>query len=145
MTTTVHALLNETGAPRSHCGLRLRARDHNWTKEIPKVTCAACRERMVGAGVAPPPTPARRQQLALPLAGAKQRRFAPPSKSSIVIEGMHINGHRLVLQDGGKEIERTCPSCHRRLPLATFGLRLMGTGEIRVQAHCTACRTPAGR
>jgi hypothetical protein len=135
--TTVHALLNETGAPRSHCGLRLRQDRHAWTKEIPLVTCAACNERMCGAGLAAPPKP---RQLALPLAGAKQRRFAPPSKSSIVIEGMHINGHRLVLQDGGKEIERTCPSCHQRLPLAAFGLRLMGTGEIRVQAHCAVCR-----
>ena len=61
-------------------------------------------------------------------------------RADLTIDGMAVNGHRLVLQDGGKELERTCTNCHRRQPLSQFGLRLMGRGEVRVQAYCTTCR-----
>jgi len=56
------------------------------------------------------------------------------------IEDMTLNGHRLIVQDGGKEVERTCPKCHKRKPLSEFGLRLMENGDIRNQSYCTDCR-----
>jgi hypothetical protein len=56
MTTTVHALRDEKWPPYSHCGLRLRASDHEWTKEIPRVTCRTCKRRVAISR----PTPVRR-------------------------------------------------------------------------------------
>jgi hypothetical protein len=57
------------------------------------------------------------------------------------IKGMTLDGYRLVIQDGGKEVERTCPKCHKRKPLSKFGLRSMtGKKEIRNQSLCTDCR-----
>jgi len=53
---------------------------------------------------------------------------------------MSINGYKLILQDGGKELERVCPRCNHKKPLSEFGLRNMGNGEIRVQAECLPCR-----
>jgi hypothetical protein len=79
-------------------------------------------------------------QLLLPLAEGK--RFEPVTARRVVVKGMTINGHRVVLQDGGKELERVCPKCHQRLPLSTFGLRVMSgrQQEIRLQAYCSPCR-----
>ncbi len=80
------------------------------------------------------------EQMTLPLSGVNRTQHAPAT-SPIVLDGMTINGHRLVLQDGGKELERTCTGpCHQRQPLSCFGLRLMASGEIRVQAQCSLCR-----
>lgn len=60
---------------------------------------------------------------------------------SLKIKGMTLNGFRLVIQDGGKEVERTCPKCHKRKPLSALGLRNMtGKDEIRNQSECAECR-----
>lgn len=57
------------------------------------------------------------------------------------IQGMTLDGYRLVLQDGGKEITRKCPKCGKRKGISAFGLRLMtNTKVIRTQAQCTECR-----
>jgi len=63
-----------------------------------------------------------------------------------VIKGMTVNGYPLILQDGGKEIERVCPKCHQKKPLKDFGLRCMGgqKQEIRNQSECSLCRNPKG-
>jgi hypothetical protein len=61
--------------------------------------------------------------------------------SSMKIHGMGIDDYTLVLQDGKKEMERTCLKCGERKPLREFGLRLMtDKKEIRSQSQCTTCR-----
>lgn len=58
------------------------------------------------------------------------------------IKGMTLDGYTLILQDGKKELERTCPACGERKPISEFGLRIMGgqKKEIRLQADCAKCR-----
>lgn len=57
------------------------------------------------------------------------------------IKNMTLDGYELILQDGGKELERTCPKCHNRQPISAFGLRIMSDKkEIRIQAECKSCR-----
>jgi hypothetical protein len=62
------------------------------------------------------------------------------------IEGMSLDGYALILQDGKKEVERTCPGCGERKPMSKFGLRLIHhnrTKEVRNQLRCTQCRSKA--
>jgi len=61
--------------------------------------------------------------------------------SKMKIEGMTVADYALILQDGGKELERTCPNCGKRKPISKFGLRVMtGKKEIRLQGDCANCR-----
>ncbi len=49
---------------------------------------------------------------------------------------------RVFLADGREVlITLTCTKCRRTMPLARFGLRRMGNGEIRSISQCKACRS----
>ena len=62
----------------------------------------------------------------------------------INVKGMTLNGYKLVLQDGRKELERVCPRCLKRKPLSAFGFRCFNRKkEIRLQAYCLQCRNSA--
>lgn len=64
--------------------------------------------------------------------------------TSLNIDGMLLNGVLIYFDDGGKELERTCPKCHRRKPLSQFGMRQIttrgGGPVIRLQPQCAECR-----
>lgn len=57
--------------------------------------------------------------------------------------GMIFRDVAIYFEDGGKEMEKTCPQCHKRLPLSQFGLRVMRTSDgeqLRLQPWCVKCR-----
>jgi hypothetical protein len=57
------------------------------------------------------------------------------------IEGMSVEGYKLILQEKGSEIKRTCPKCGKLKKISQFGLRSMtGRKEIRIQSYCVSCR-----
>jgi hypothetical protein len=64
--------------------------------------------------------------------------------ASLNIDGMLLNGVLIYFDDGGKELEKTCPKCHKRRPISEFGMRQIATRGggpvIRLQPRCTACR-----
>lgn len=40
----------------------------------------------------------------------------------------------------GSEPTRKCPKCGKVKPISDFGFRKMGSGEVRNQSWCKACR-----
>ena len=69
--------------------------------------------------------------------------------AGVIIEGMSVRGNltqplHIYIDDGKKEVERTCPECHERKPISDFGFRVMRErGDkvvLRLQAVCAACR-----
>ena len=60
------------------------------------------------------------------------------------ISGMTINHITIYFDDGGKELEKTCPKCNKRKPISEFGLRAMREKEdqvvVRLQPWCGGCR-----
>lgn len=61
---------------------------------------------------------------------------------TLKIRGMSVEGHRFVLQSGGKELESVCKKCGKLLPISQIGFRNMNNeqNEIRLQPWCYACR-----
>ena len=69
--------------------------------------------------------------------------------AGVFIEGMSVRGNltqplHIYIDDGGKEVEKTCPHCNLRKPLSDFGFRVMREkGDkvvLRLQPWCTVCR-----
>ncbi len=53
------------------------------------------------------------------------------------------NNERPIIQSNGyngSEPTRICPNCRKEKPISEFGFRKMGSGQVRNQSWCKACR-----